>query len=274
MKFEQSAFELLTIVLENCETFEVRAEDVLEFELAGVRPTEPFGGDGYRAEDGRLRLHKRAFNVKSNFADVQFADGTHALDHDPAEDFLLGNRILSCCDVTQLHVRDRSGKTTVYYVPYDPLESILTGAEIDLSNCPSSECDENGDLLLLFGASSRSYHRTDNNYFDLVEGLREELGGVKGTLRGEFESFSNVILSSGAERYFISLRPLHAKTQLRLVFDGVHGAHFDCSFGKLLGCLFMSRISTGEIFVEVDGFCTFYCTSAKTYAVFAGRDGS
>ena len=62
------------------------------------------------------------------------------------------------------------------YVPYNPLEGILHGTEIELSNCPSFEIDNDGNIIIAFGKSSKQPTRKDNNYAELVEGWKDAFG--------------------------------------------------------------------------------------------------
>ncbi len=177
MKFNKSALsqiEFISLELENCESYEIDGKDILDFQMSEIRMGAGDNGEN-EADDGRLTISKRALKNLSSFATQEYSDGTTGLDHDPEEIFYLYNRLINHCDICQIYVRFKDGGDILFFVPYDPLESSFSGVEVDLSNCPSAEFDENGDLLILFGASSHAYQRTDDNYFDLIVGLKDKI---------------------------------------------------------------------------------------------------
>ncbi len=155
-----------------------------------------------------------------------------------------------------------------------------SGGEVDLSNCPSAELDGNGDLLILFGTSSHAYKRTDNNYSDLVIGLKDEIKKpLEKPLQIMLTSFSDNENDYRCPRFFLGARLMnkgYSGKKIQLVFEDVRDISFDIDFeeeGKRH--LWMSRISTGDIFVEIENLCAFYCHGAKTYSRYAGeRDDS
>lgn len=278
MKFEKSMLnqiEHVSIALENCEEFEIAADDILDFWTSEVRMGVGYNGEN-EIDDGCLVISKRAFKNLSSAASDEYADGTTALNYDPEEVFYLCNRLLNSCDICQIYVKFKDGKDILFFVPYDPLESDLCQGEIDLSNCPSAELDANGDLLILFGASSHAYRRTDNNYLDLAIGLREEIKQLpKEPWKIRLTTFSNKENDFRCPRLFIDLCLTdneYSDKKLSLVFEDVSGLYFDISLGEdEERRLWMSRISTGEIFVEIENFCVFRCHGVKTYANFSGE---
>lgn len=276
MKLEKSMLEkidTITLALENCESFNISGKYILDFwtsEFVMPSRKEP----ETEVDDGCLIISKNAFKILSSAATEEYTDGTTGLDHGPEENFYLYNRIKYCCDVCQIYVNFKDGNILPFFVPYDPLESLLFGKEIDWSNCPSAELNEDGDLLILFGKSSRAYKRTDNNYFDLIIGLKDEIHQqLDQPLQGQIEKFSNSDSEVSCPRLFISMRLANkglSGKYLELLFENVQKVSYDISFyqkGKRR--LWMSRISTGEIFVEIEDICTFYCNGVEVHPEFA-----
>lgn len=282
MKFDKTMsdqIEFISLALENCENLEVFGDDILDFWTSEIRMGVGSYGEN-EADDGGIVISKRAFKNMSSAATEEYEDGTRGLDYDPEEVFYLYNRLMKCCDICQIFVKLKDGGELLFSVPYDPLESDLCGNEIDLSNCPSAELDANGDLSIFFGASSHTYQRTDNNYFDLVIGLKDEIKHkLNGPLQIWIDTFSNTKSDYRCPRLFIGMRIAnhgYSGKKMNLVFEDIKNVTYDISFGEEeKRHLWMSRISNGEIFVEIEGFCTFYCQGIKTYSHFSGeRDDS
>lgn len=279
MKFDKSMLseiEYISLALENCEDFDIDNKDILDFWTSEVKMGVGHNGEN-EIDDGGLVISKKAFHNLSSFATQEYADGTTPLDHEPEEIYYLYNRIIDCCDICQVHVKFTSGKKIWFFVPYNPLENKMHGSEVDLSNCPSAELDENGNMLILFGQSSHAYKRIDDNYFDLIIGLKEELKQpLKDTLEIKLEKFSNVECDYRCPRLFVDLHMVnkgYLGKRLSLVFENVANVHYEISFNTdEKRHLYMSRISTGQIFVEIDDVCTFYCHAVKTYSAYCGED--
>lgn len=278
MKFNKSMLdeiELISLALENCQDFDIPAEDILDFQTSEIH-TEKGRKEQTEIDDGRLVISKNAFKILSSDATEEYADGTKGIDKNPAESYYLYHRITYCCDICQVHVKFKDGKTIWFFVPYHPLESLLLGDAVDFSNCPSAELDENGDMLILFGKSSRAYKRTDNNYFDLIIGLKDAIKkSLDGTLLGQIEEFSNNTGDRLCPRLFIDMRLANkglSGKYLSLVFQDVQNVSYKISFyEKWKRHLWMSRISTGEIFVEIEELCTFYCYGAEVNFKFLAK---
>lgn len=278
MKFDKNMLDtikFICLVLENCEDFEIAADDILDFQTSEIRMGAGYYGEN-EVDDGRLVISKRAFKNLSSMATQEYTDGTTGLDYDPEEVFYLYNRLIGYCNICQVHVKFKDGKDILFFVPYDPLVSRRTGGEVDLSNCSSAELDGNGDLLILFGTSSHSYKRTDDNYFDLVIGLKDEIKKpLKNPLQIMLMNISNNQNDSLCPRFFLSAflaNNGYSRKKIQLVFEDVRDLSFDIDFeeeGKRH--LRMSRISTGDIFVEIENLCEFYCHGAKTYSRYAGE---
>lgn len=266
--------EYVSLALENCEEYKIASEDVLEFWTSEIKMGVGYYGEN-QVDNGGLVISKRAFRNLSSAATDVFADGTTALDYQSEETFYLYNRIINCCDICQVDVKFKDGSNLSFFVPYDPLESNLHGCEIDLSNCPSAEMDENGDMLILFGKSSHAYKRKDDDYFNLIIGLHDVINKRIGApLQIKLENFSNLDCDNRCPRLLVDSVLKNngcAGKKLELVFEDVQKVSYDIDFDDEKRYLWMSRISTGEIFVEIENFCTFCCYAIKTYEVYEGK---
>lgn len=274
MKFGKGMIEeieSIELVLENCECYDIPASDVMDFWTDEVKKGP---GEYGHVDDGGLRISKNAFHLLSNMAKASYADGTTALDHEPEEIFYLSNRIIDCCDICQIEVKFKDGCKILFFVPYDPLESNLNGGEIDLSNCPSAELDENGDMLVLFGESSHAYRRVDNNYSELIIGIGDIIKKPLSELQVKIEKFINIDYDCRCPKFFIEIELKnrgYSGKKVELVFEDVQKVNFEISFYNEKRSIWMSRISTGEIYVEIENFCSFCCHAIKTYAAYIGR---
>ena len=175
----------------------------------------------------------------------------------------------------QVIVSFKNGEIVKLFVEYDPLESYLWGREIEYSNCPSAELNENGDMLILFGKSSRSFHRTENDYLNFIEGLKAYFPkGINGTLEIELATFGNAGHSCWCpdnglfvETYVRTKGRL--KKYLPLVFNEVTKLEFNFGFG-IAGKdeLNIATTEDGKLFVQIGESCNFYCKSIKVFEGF------
>ncbi len=208
----------------------------------------------------------------SDIAKEKYEDGTTGLDVYDIDSLKLRNRLLNCCDITQVHIYFNDGSRIWFFVPYDPLEEEMHGSEIDLSNCSSAELDENGNVLILFGKSSHSYNRVDNNYEDLIIGFKDEIPNkINKPLKVKIEEISNTESDYRCPRLFVDVRvqdKAYRNKYLRLVFADVKDLSLQINPDTLYETLELvaSRISTGDIFVEFGSELNFYCQCIKTYS--------
>lgn len=89
------------------------------------------------------------------------------------------NRLTMCADICVFDIVYKANKCIQIYVPYDPIEEVVHRSEIDYSNCPSFEIDENGDMEIRFGDLSRLPILKRNNYIDLVDGWQAVFGDYR-----------------------------------------------------------------------------------------------
>lgn len=278
MKFDKNMLdklEYVDLVLENCECFRIEAGDVLDFWTSEINMDKESNGVHY-ADDGGMIISKNAFRNLSSFVTQPDEGEAAPSDYDPKESYYLYNRIMDCCcDICQIEVKVKGENGVLFYVPYDPLENLMTGAEIDHSNCPSAELNENGDMLILFGKSSHSYRRTDNNYSDLIIGLSDIIKEpIDDELQVEIKEFSSNDFPGRCPRLFVEVVLKNAKCSdkiVELVFEDVTKPQYEVRFSRKKRRLLMSRISSDEIYVEFEDFVAFYCTAIKTYKEYISR---
>lgn len=267
----------ISLALENCECFDIDAKYILDIRFDKIRMG--IGRDrNNKIYDGRLVLSHDCLDSLSSFADLEFADGTKGLDVYDKESLKLRNRIINYCDITQIYFYFNDGSKLWFFVPYDPLEDAMHGIEIDLSNCPSAELDEKGNVLLLFGKSSHSYRRVDNNYEDLILGFKNEITDhIKKPLKVKVEEISNIECDSCCPRLFVDMR-LQGKEyrdkRLHLVIEDFSNLRIEINSKVLQSTLefTVSRISTGDIFVEFGSQLHLLCQCLKTYNVYCYGD--
>lgn len=84
---------------------------------------------------------------------------------------------------------------------YDPIINCLCVCDVEYSNCPADEIDENGDMLILFGKLSRSPKRIDDNYYNLIEGLSAVFATIIGSNIGALAGImrSNILNKHGVK---------------------------------------------------------------------------
>ena len=128
-------FESVLIVLENCDVYKISIEDIIdiycEVTLINEKKNE------YRTDDGFIKISKKASNTVESSVLRDNETGTKW-------DHRLKERLEMCggVDMTSFSLRDKKKHKIDIYVPYNPLEDIMHGSEIELSNCPSLEIDD------------------------------------------------------------------------------------------------------------------------------------
>ncbi len=269
-----SLIDHISLILENCEVYDIKAEDILDIWFE-EKQTDSSANKEIEVNDGRLLLSKNAFKLLSCFAYVEYENGTTALDHDNEEDYYLYNRIMECCDICHVEIYFKDGVKVEISAGYDPLECYMYDFIADNSNVPTAELNEDGNLLILFGKSSRAFKRTDNNYSELIKGIKEHLSkGVKGLLEVNLETFANSgnCCFCADDGLFVDFRIKNKEYKnkiLTLVFDKVENLQFNFDLKNLGAEDFLaSRISDGRIFVQIGILCNFYCSDIHVFEGF------
>ncbi len=164
-----SKSKTLMIGFENCDVYQIDAKEVLDIYC---NATSIGNRNGYRAHEGYIKISSNASKINEIFA-------THADSAEICGGTFLEERLRWCngwADITCFSLEGGEHGRIDVYLPYDPLESALTGGEIELSNCPSFETDTDGNMLIYFGESSKQPTRKDNDYPNLVMGWKEAFG--------------------------------------------------------------------------------------------------
>lgn len=188
-------YKSLSIGLENCDSYSIDIDDVLDLYCETIQNKED--KNTYHANNGFIKLSANALQASEHF-------------------YMLYDRIDSKCS-SRLKERlemcgsaadmvyfslDNNEKHTDIYVPYDTLEDVLHHIEIEFSNCPSWHIDNENNLVIEFGTSSRQPCRKDNNYAQLIEGWKDMFGdNAPAILEGKV--FSIISLSHTSKNYQI-----------------------------------------------------------------------
>ena len=163
-------YKTFLIVLENCDVYEIGVDNILdvycEAELIDKNKNE------YRTTDGFIKISANAMQTVKSYVAREGEMNTEY-------DIRLKERLEicgNCADMTVFSLRDKNDTVIDIYVPYDPIESIINGSELDFSNCPSWHTDKDGNMIICFGESSKQPKRKDNNYADLIAGWKDTFG--------------------------------------------------------------------------------------------------
>ena len=262
-------FKSILIVLENCDVYEICMKDILDVycEAALISKQE----DKYRAEDGFIKIAACAKDSVELLVKKNKQLGTEW-------DYRLRKRLEMCnggADMTSFSLKDKECHEIHVYVPYDPLEDIIHGNDIELSNCPSLKIDGEGNMIIAFGKSSKQPKRKDNNYEELVTGWKDAFGDysprvlkVKGkslsTFGGEKMNFS---------LYFEICDKNCKKDIAELVFMDCKNVRMEMLFPEKGDCeIVMSKMADGRIYVGFDGLgMDFICSSVIEYDYYCNR---
>lgn len=242
----------ITLNTENVESFSIPSHLILDadFIILDKRNKD----DDYRTQSGYIKFANEAADIIEGKSD------------EDSDQCTLGERLLGYCDVCVLDILFNDGSSFCIQLPYNPLTESMHGAEIELSNCPSIEFDENNDLVLCFGEKSKQFKRIDNNYSDLILGWKEKFGDacpdiIKGRLDG-LSSFGNDF----EQKFDISFKSCNLPGKaIRLRFINVTQCDLDLTFDQAYCELRMSRTSTGKIYVDIEGTLTFFCSCIYVY---------
>ncbi|MDE6605737.1 MAG: hypothetical protein K2K85_06960 [Clostridia bacterium] len=276
----------ISLVLENCKVYDIKSKDIVDiwFNEIQTRKHKYYGleydyEDEYsyyqKVDNGRIVLSKNAFNKLSSFAYDIYTDETPALERDSEDVYYLSNRILGSrwCDICQIDIFFKDGTDINFYVDCDPIVDHKFDRELEYSNCPSAELDVNGDMLILFGKSSRTFHRIDNDYFNAIEGLEKFLHKrFNGEISVIIESIDNCVCCSYAKRELymetIMQNKGYLNKHLPLKFSGVKEFTFDLDFNNKARKQFLiSPTENGEYFVQFDCDCNFFCKKIEVAQV-------
>lgn len=260
----------IIIGFENCDAYIIEAKDVLDIYC---KATQIGKTQLYRTDDGYIKISSNASqNKEVSLEHNRNLDGT-------GYDIRFEQRLRYCgsgVDMTSFSLAvDESGKIEVY-LPYDPLESALTRCELDLSNCPSAEIDDDGNMLIYFGKSSKQPIRKDNDYSNLVLGWRETFGDYSPKV---LSAKASGLASFGEKQNNLSLtfetsgKKLGKRT-VEFMFFECFDTRVQANFPLKGKCkIIMSKMADGTFYVAFDGLgIEFFCTSICEYEYFCAQN--
>ncbi len=262
-------YQSLLVVLENCDVYEIATEDILdvycEVELINKKKNE------YRTGDGFIKIAARASQTAECSVLRDDEIGTE-WDHRLKERLEMCG---GCADMTSFSLRDKKNQDMDIYVPYNPLEDIMHGSEIEWSNCPSLETDNDGNMIIAFGERSKQPKRKDNNYTELIAGWKDafEESGPK-VLCVVVDSLDMF----GVEQKNISVSfkicdKFCKKKFAKLVFLDCKDIAVEMFFPEKGDCeIVMSKMADGRIYVGFNGLgIDFICSSILEYDYYCNQ---
>lgn len=256
-------YKTLSVVLENCEVYEIDVKDVLDIFCEAKLISET--GKKYYTADGFIKISSNASQTKESYV-LRYPEIHAGMDYSLKERL---KRLDGCADMTSFSLRGENNRDIDIYVPYNPLEDILHGGEIELSNCPSFEIDEDCNMVIAFGKSSKQPKRKDNNYAELIEGWKDAFGNFKPKIL----KVKPEIMSTFCEErtnlsfYFKVCNKNSKKVFAELFFIDCKTISIDMYFPKKRNCeIVMSKMTNGCIYVGFDGLgIDFTCASVLEY---------
>lgn len=255
-------YQTLLIGLENCDVYEISVEDIIdiycEVTLINEKKNE------YRTDDGFIKISKKASNTIESSVLRDNETGTKW-------DHRLKERLKMCggVDMTSFSLRDKQNREMEICVPYNPLEDIMHGSEIELSNCPSLEIDDMDNMIIAFGQSSKQPKRKDNNYNELVAGWKDTFGDYSPkVLKVKVESLSRFGDRKTNFSFYFEICDKNCKKGIaEFVFMDCKSIRVEMFFPEKGDCeIVMSKMMNGRIYVGFDGLgIDFICNSVIEY---------
>lgn len=263
-------YKTLLVVLENCDVYEIAVDDVLDIYCVAKQIGEQ--KNKYRTNDGFIKIAARASQTIECLVSRNHEIGTEL-------DYRLKERLEMCgggADMTSFSLRDNKKCDTDIYVPYNPLEDILHGNEIELSNCPSFEIDNDGNMIIAFGKRSKQPKRKDNNYAELIDGWKDAFGDFEPkVLKVKAESLSTFGNKQTNFSFCFKVCNKNSKKDFaELVFINCKDLSVEMFFAKKRNCeIVMSKMADGHIYVGLDGLgIDFICSSIQEYTYYCSQD--
>lgn len=256
-------YKSLLVVFENCDVYEIAVDDILDIycvaEQIGKKKNE------YQAKKGYIKIAARASQtIECSVLENHEIDTE--MDHRLQERL---NMCDGCADITSFSLNNDRKCDIDIYVPYDPLLDILHDNEIEFSNCPSFEIDNEDNMIISFGECSKQPKRKDNNYSELIDGWNDAFGDFEPKI---LKVKALTLLSFGDKQTnflfsFEFSNKNSKKDYAELVFIDCKTVSVEVSFGKIVDCeIIMSKMANGHIYV---GFCgvgiDFICSSVQEY---------
>lgn len=264
-------YKSLLIVLENCDVYEISTEDILDVYCKAKSADDK--KNRYSTDEGFIKISARASKTKESFV-------RSSNEMEGEWDHCLKERLEMCdggADVTSFSLKKDKKQDIDIYLPYDPLVSILSGGEIELSNCPSYEVDNDGNMIIAFGSRSKQPRRKDNNYSELIVGWRKAFGAYQPkTLKVKAKELST--FGEGKTNLSFSFKICDKATNkdfAELVFIDCKDIAIETSFPRSGDCIVvMSKMTDGRIYVGFHGLgIDFICTSVIEYEYYRKQEG-
>lgn len=258
-----SGYKTLSIGFENCDDYKIDVADIVDVycEVERIDGSR----NEYRTRDGFIKISARASDVVETFVLQNEWVGTEW-------DCRLKERLEVCgggVDMPSFSLKNEEKRSIHIYVPYNPLEDVLRGNEIELSNCPSLEIDDDGNMVIAFGMSSKQPTRKDNNYAELVAGWKEAFGENEPEV---LKAVVNSLLTFGDGQMNLSLGvtlrdKLGGKDCVEFVFMDCQNVDMEMFFPGSGECeIVMSKMMDGRIYVGFDDlYISFTCASVLEY---------
>ena len=263
-------YKSLFVVLENCDVYEIPVADILDVSCEATLISKQ--NNEYRTGDGFIKIAASAKDTIESFVAKNKEIGSKW-------DYRLRKRLEMCdsgVDMTSFSLRDKQKYEIDIYVPYNPLEDIMHGSEIELSNCPSLEIDDEGNMMIAFGKSSKQPRRKDNNYHELIAGWQDAFGDysprilkVKGKRLSTFGA-----KNKNFSFCFEICNKNFKKDMAELVFMDCKRVRMEMFFPEKGDCqIVMSKMEDGRIYVGFDGLgIDFTCSSVLEYDYYCNKD--
>jgi len=262
-------YNSLLVVLANCDAYEIDVEDILDVDCVAELVDEKNGK--YRTSDGFIKISARASQTVERSVvrddeigtewDLRFKERLEMLD--------------GAADMTSFSLKKKGKNDLDIYVPYNPLEDIMHGGEIEWSNCPSFEVDGEGNMIIAFGERSKQPRRKDNNYSELIAGWKEAFGDYEPQI---LTVTAESLRTFGKEQqnfsfYFKICDKNSTKDVAELVFIDCKDIAIEMFFSQEGDCeIVMSKMADGRIYVGFDGLgIEFICSSVMEYDSYCNR---
>lgn len=263
-------YKTLLIGLENCDVYEINVTDILDVYCEATLINEKT--DEYLTDDGFIKISIKA-------AETVESGGYYDNELRTEWDHKLKERLEmcgGCADMTSFYLRDKKNREINIRVPYDPLEDVMHGSEIELSNCPSLEIDGEGNMIIAFGERSKQPKRKDNNYDELIEGWKDAFGDYSPrVLNVKVKSLSTFDEKQTNFSFYFKICDNNYKNNVaKLVFMDCKSIAMNMFLPEKGDCeIVMSKMADGRIYVGFDGLgMDFICTSVIEYDYYCNKD--
>ncbi|MDE6411344.1 MAG: hypothetical protein K2L02_02260 [Clostridia bacterium] len=244
-------FKSLIVLFDGCDAFKIPIEDIAEINCKAT--DEPYGESEYfRIWDGTIKV---------------FPKGGMVLDNSTAEEHCtLKERIEQYCDISNIYLERHDRTKIKFSLPYDPLVESINQIEIELSNCPSAEINQDGFITIGIGESSKMPKRTDNNFDELIEGWKDLFNDyrpdvLRARLRILTNYFKGEVPCLFAEIEILNKRAKHYD-YLTFIFTGIQKVDYMIYPDRASESVELNaaRLIDGNIFVDFVGYgLTFQC---------------